>query len=104
MTVRAVVPYAVWPMSPQERNPKALTVSAVVVAAGAALFLGRELFQPVAIAVLLAVILRPVVRGLERLRVPTPVGAGVVVLALIGAGVAGGYALADPVESWFKNA
>src|SRR4051794_39487198 len=91
----------------EERN-KILTASAVVVAVaagGATLYFGREVFQPIAIAALLSIVFRPVVRGMERwLRLPTVLAAALIVLSLIGACVAAGYALADPVENEFRNA
>src|SRR4051794_5600862 len=92
---------------PQEERNRTLTVSTVivaVVAVGVAFFLGRELFQPIAIAGLLAVVFRPVVRTLERFRVPTPLAGGVVVLALIGGCVGAGDGLADPGQNWVRNA
>src|SRR5436189_4875979 len=90
---------------PRDTVLRSAAVIVAVAAAAAALYFGRELFQPIAIAMLLAVLLRPVVRALERwLRLPTALAAAAVVLSLIGAGVAAGYALADPVESGFRKA
>jgi predicted PurR-regulated permease PerM len=64
------------------------------------LFFAREFLVPITVAVLLNFLLAPVVRAMARLRVPTPLGAAVVVLALMGALGGAGYALADPVQHW----
>jgi predicted PurR-regulated permease PerM len=78
----------------------------VVIAAVSVIFLlyfGRHFFVPIAVALLLATLFRPVVRWLERRRIPTSVGAtAVVLLFLIGVGVAG-FALALPLQSWGKK-
>jgi predicted PurR-regulated permease PerM len=68
-----------------------------------ALYVGREFCIPIALALLLQALLRPLVRGLERLRLPTAVGAAVVVLGLFGGLLAGGFALAAPVRSWVSQ-
>jgi predicted PurR-regulated permease PerM len=68
-----------------------------------ALYVGREFFIPIALVLLLNALLRPLVRGLERLRVPTAAGAALVVLGLLGALGAGGFALVDPVQSWVSQ-
>jgi predicted PurR-regulated permease PerM len=62
------------------------------------LYFAREFLLPVTIAVLLGFLLSPVVRAMARVRVPVPLGAAVVVLALVGALGAGVYELADPAQ------
>jgi predicted PurR-regulated permease PerM len=62
---------------------KVLTCAAVVVI-GAGLHLGRALFVPLAFAILLCLILTPLVRGAERLRLPRPLSAIAVVLMIFG--------------------
>jgi len=49
-------------------------------------------------------VFRPVVRRLERHRVPTPVAAAVVVLGGLGLAVAAGWALSGPVSRWLDRA
>jgi Predicted permease len=44
------------------------------------------------------------VRGLERVGLPTPVGAAIVVLGFVGILVAGGVALAGPTQRWIDQA
>jgi predicted PurR-regulated permease PerM len=68
-----------------------------------ALYVGREFFIPIALALLLHALLRPVVRSLEGLHVPTAVGATLVVVGLLGALGAGGFALVAPVRSWVSQ-
>src|SRR2546421_4343072 len=68
-----------------------------------ALYVGRAFCIPLALALLLNSLLRPLVRGLERLRVTTVVGATVVSLGLLGALVGGGVALVHPVRTWVSQ-
>jgi len=74
------------------------------VAATGALFFAREFFLPIAFAFTLHPLLRPAVRWLERLRMPTPIAAGVVVLAIVGAIVGAALALTRPMKAWVAEA
>jgi len=67
------------------------------------LYVGRAFFVPLALALLLNALLRPLVRVLERLRVSTVVGATMVSLGLLGALVVGGFALVNPVREWVSQ-
>jgi predicted PurR-regulated permease PerM len=90
-----------------DRTEKARTISLVliaVVAVALAFYLGREFFQPIAIAVLLSALFRPIVRMMEKWRVPTWIGSSIVVLTLIAALGVGAYLLAGPVKSWMESA
>jgi len=69
-----------------------------------ALRLAQPLFLPLVLSFLLAIALAPVVRLLQRLRLPAPLAAGLVVLALTAAAGAGVYALADPAINWIERA
>src|SRR5689334_24933807 len=66
----------------QLKSPSSTMAIAVVLA----LYFGRNVLTPIALAGLLAVILAPVVRFLEKIRIPRAL-AIVLVLALIGSGV-----------------
>ena len=57
-----------------------------------------------AISFLLAVALAPMVRVLRRLRLPSPLAAGVVVVAFTAATGGAVYALADPAAAWIARA
>ncbi len=66
----------------------------------AALYLGREFFVPIALAFLFNALLRPIVRALQRARVPAPLGAALVVLGMLALVVAAGAVLSGPVRNW----
>src|SRR5919107_2683573 len=68
------------------------------------LYFARDFLLPVTFAVLLNFLLSPVVRALTRVHVPPPLGAGIVILALLGALALGVYELADPVQRWVGKA
>ena len=90
-----------------QRRETVRTVAAVVVAvvaAGFGLYFGREFFQPIAIALLLMAVFRPPVRAMERMRVPAPLGAGIVVLGLLAAITGICFALAPAVQRWIEHA
>jgi predicted PurR-regulated permease PerM len=83
----------------RSRRTTSLAVLATL-AVVAALYAGAEFLAPVAFAIVLAAILRPLVAALERARVPTTLAAAVVVLGLLAVLVAAGFALVTPVRNW----
>lgn len=56
------------------------------------------------VAALLAFVLRPIVRGLKRLRVPEPVGAAVVVGGFVAATLFAIVSLGTPAARWLERA
>ena len=70
----------------------------------AALRLGSSLLIPMALSILLALLLGPMVRGLTRFRIPEGVGAGLVVFGMTGLFGLGVSMLADPASAWLKRA
>jgi predicted PurR-regulated permease PerM len=74
------------------------------IAAVGALYLARDFFIPIAVALLFNALLRPPVRALERIGVAAPAGAALVVLAFVGVLVWGGVALAGPAQRWINEA
>jgi predicted PurR-regulated permease PerM len=68
------------------------------------LYFCRSLLLPLVLAALLALLLLPTVRALKRLRVPEPLGAGLVVLALLGTVGLGIYELSGPAFDWLERA
>ena len=68
------------------------------------LYFARSFFLPIVLALLLDFLLSPVIRFLKRLRVPEPVGAVIVVAALLGLIGVGGYNLAGPAREWADRA
>ena len=80
----------------------ALVILSIVVAA-AALYLSRELLVPIAFAGTLAIVFRPAVRAMEKLRIAPAIASAIVVLALI-AGLSGiAIALAGPVRQFIDD-
>ena len=70
----------------------------------AALYAGRELLVPIALAVLFTGLLRPVVRVLERGGLSPALGATAVMVVLLGVTVVGFAALAGPIRAWVAQA
>lgn len=68
------------------------------------LYFARPFLLPIVVALLLSFLFSPLVRALARLHVRPPLGAGLVILGLLG--VMGGlvYELSGPVQSWAANA
>jgi predicted PurR-regulated permease PerM len=94
------------PLFRSARRPRgsiALTVIALILTV-AALHMGRDFFLPVVLALTFHALFRPVVRKLERLHIPTAIGAALVVLGGLGVAVAGGWALSGPVSRWVNKA
>jgi predicted PurR-regulated permease PerM len=82
---------------------RSIVLIAILLSA-ASLYLAREIFVPVAFAVLLTVSLRPIVRMLERARLPTAAGATIVTLALLAVTTVLGWGLSWPVQDWVDSA
>jgi predicted PurR-regulated permease PerM len=64
----------------------------------------RSILLPIVLALLLSYLLRPIVRALARAKIPTPLGAALILIALfisIGSGMS---ALAAPVAGWLEKA
>jgi predicted PurR-regulated permease PerM len=68
------------------------------------LFFARAFLLPIVLAVLFDFLLSPVIRLLKRARIPEPVGAALVLLALLGALGGAVYGLADPARNWVARA
>jgi predicted PurR-regulated permease PerM len=76
----------------------------LVLAIIAALYFGRDYFLPVVLAVIVALMLRPIVRAMCRLWIPESVGAALVVLSLLGLGIFGSVSLYGPAMDWVRRA
>jgi predicted PurR-regulated permease PerM len=90
-------------MTSWERAQTVGIVMLAILAGIGTLYVGHEFFIPIALALLLNALLRPVVRGLERLHISTVFGATLVSLGLLGMLVVGGFALANPVRAWVSQ-
>lgn len=51
----------------------------------------RAFFLPIILAVLLDFLLSPLIRAMKRLRIPEPLGAALVIVALLGTAGAGEF-------------
>lgn len=68
------------------------------------LYFARAFLMPIVVALLLSFLFSPSVRALARIRIRPPLGAALVILALMGVVGLGGYELAGPVQSWATKA
>ncbi|MGH7509024.1 MAG: AI-2E family transporter [Gemmatimonadales bacterium] len=71
-----------------------------VLAAFYTLYFARAFFLPIVLAVLLDFVLSPIIRGLKRARIPEPLGAALVIVALLGAAGGAVYGLTEPAKQW----
>ena len=65
---------------------------------------GKEFFLPIVLALFLAMLLRPVVQWLRRLRIPAPLAPALVLGLLLTATVAGLYQAWEPAAEWVARA
>ena len=89
------------------RRKAGLSIAIMVLAVLAVLYtlyFARTFLVPIAFAVLLDFLLSPAVRLLDTLKIPTPIGAAIVLLAVIGLTSVGVYYLSGPVKQWVADA
>jgi len=65
--------------------------------------IGSAFFIPVVLALLLSFVFASVIRLLSRFYVPAPLGAAIVLLALLGSLALGIYRLAEPAREWMAK-
>lgn len=70
----------------------------------AVLYVARDLILPIVAALILSLVFLPLVRGMKKIFIPAPLGAGLVVLGLIAGVIGGVYNLAEPAGSWLEKA
>ncbi len=92
------------PVLPGERARTWLLVLILALLVFDALTVARDLFVPIAFAVVFKLLLTPVVRGLARLRIPPPVGAVMALVLLVGIVAGLGTLVAAPAASWLSRA
>jgi predicted PurR-regulated permease PerM len=89
----------------QSQNMHSWAMSGILIlAALAALYLARDLLLPIVMAIILNLVFAPFVHKLNKLRVPEPLGAAVVVIGLVALFAVGTYNLAGPAAGWVENA
>lgn len=64
----------------------------------------RSLLLPIVLALLLSYLLRPVVRGLARIKIPTHLGSALLLLSVVGGIGYGVSFLAAPASGWLEKA
>jgi|KBSMisStaDraftv2_1062788.scaffolds.fasta_scaffold14524_4 predicted PurR-regulated permease PerM len=64
----------------------------------------RALLMPIILAILFSLLLSPIVGWLRKLRLPEPVGAALVMVALVSGIVFAIYTLAEPAAQWLDKA
>jgi predicted PurR-regulated permease PerM len=67
------------------------------------LYVARSVFMPVVLALLLSFLLAPLVSGLARLHLPTPLGGAIVLLAILAVVGYGAYWLSGPAAGWMEQ-
>jgi predicted PurR-regulated permease PerM len=67
------------------------------------LYVARAVLMPIVLALLLSFLLAPLVSGLARLHLPTPLGAAMVLLAILAVVGYGGYWLSGPAAGWMAQ-
>ncbi|HET6675234.1 MAG TPA: AI-2E family transporter [Nitrospiraceae bacterium] len=68
------------------------------------LHLGRVVFIPIAIAVMLSVLLAPVIRRMKKIKIPEPIGAAVLLSVGVFVVAYGLSRLAEPAAEWIAKA
>jgi len=81
-------------------NLTVLTVLAVMYT----LYFARDFLIPIVFALLLSFLFSPVVRALTRIRIPAPVGAGLVILVILGVIGSGAFGLSGSIRDWAASA
>lgn len=80
------------------------TTGLFVLASFYTLYFCRSLLLPLVLAMLFWLLLSPVVRGLKKVRIPEPLGAGLVLLTLLGSVGFGIFELSGPAFDWMQRA
>src|SRR5262245_21575215 len=84
---------------------RSLALSGIFLLAGLYTFyFARDFLLPVVLAFVLSFLLAPLSRSMIRLRIPAAIGAGIIIMGLIGAGTSGAYLLSDPARQWLEKA
>ncbi|HET7267303.1 MAG TPA: AI-2E family transporter [Oleiagrimonas sp.] len=68
------------------------------------MYFAAPILIPITMALLLALILSSVIKRMERIRIPAPLGAALILIILLSAFGAGIYGLSSPAMHWIKQA
>lgn len=86
----------------QRRRQTGLLTALLGIAVAACLYWASAVFMPIALAILLAIVLSPVVRGLRRIGIAEPITAALILLLLLGGTGYGIYRLGSPAAEWVR--
>jgi predicted PurR-regulated permease PerM len=64
----------------------------------------RAVLLPIVLALLLSYLLRPVIRAMARAKIPSPIGAAIILIALLSLIIYGISILATPAAGWLQKA
>ena len=78
-------------------------VGLFILACAYTLAIGSDFFIPLTLALLLHLVLRPILRFLERFRLPPPVAAAIIILGMAAVLVVGLSYLLNPIDNWFRD-
>src|SRR6476660_4168893 len=93
------------PMPADARAPRSAGIVVLAtLAVLAALYAGRELLVPIALALLFTGLLRPLVRQFERAGLSAPVGSTVILVVFLSLAAVGFTSPAGPVRDWVAQA
>ncbi len=95
---------AALPRHDPDRTQKVVLCCLLALAVMYTLYFAQDILLPVFLAFLLALLLRPLVKRLRRIRVPEPLGAALVVFALVAALGWGLLSVARPAAEWVDRA
>ena len=102
-TGRGMTPFAGFVEDPPRSHSVALT-GLFVLGILYTLHIGRVIFIPIAIAVMLSVLLAPVIRRMKKLKIPEPVGAALLLSMIVFLFAYGLSRLAEPAAEWVGRA
>jgi predicted PurR-regulated permease PerM len=67
-------------------------------------YFARDIFLPVTLAWILNLLLQPILEFLERLRIPRAIGAGILLIGIVGLVVASVALVSEPASAWLSKA
>lgn len=99
LNVRELAAFLQGPLDVRSLSLSVLTI----IALGVTLYVARAILMPIVLALLVSFLLAPAVQGLTHLRLPEPLGAAVVLLAILGVAGLGTYVLWEPATEWIQQ-
>jgi predicted PurR-regulated permease PerM len=89
-----------WPLDIRSISLTGLFVLAIFYT----LYFARDFILPILLAWIFSSLLAPIVRALKRIRIPEPLSALLIILALLGTLSLGVYRLSEPAGEWIQKA